>query len=262
MTDHFPLPDDELASAYIDGAVDDVERARVENDPDLLARADQLAGIRRAVAASGPVADATQRDQHIANALEMLRAVAPISLADQRNRRLRRQLAVLSAAAAIVVVAGVLAVTANRQEHRSLSATAGQSAATTAVPFAEASAGGSKNDNSTPAAATTAAAAATTTAGAAYSTTVAAVSAPASPDLGSIDANSAPSVLSEAGNRVDDRAVPPPACVAPPGTRYVGSATYSGTPVYAFVTEPDAAEQRGVLLDAATCAVVADLRLT
>jgi hypothetical protein len=263
MTDHFPLPDDELASAYLDDAVDADERARVENDPDLLARADQLAGIRRAVATTGPVPDRAQRDQHIAKALETLGTVAPISLADRRDRRVRRHVAVLSAAAAIVVVAGVLAVTANRNEHRSLSA--GQATATTAAgaaTTAAAEAGGSKNDTGAPAlAATTAAGGATTTAAAAFSTTAA--PAPASPDLGPIDANSAPEVLSDAGNRVGDRAVqPPPACAIPPDTRYVGTASYAGTPVFAFVTEPDAPEQRGVLLATATCAVVADLRLT
>ena len=46
MTDDAPLPDDELASAYLDDAVDDDERARVESSPDLLARVDQLASVR------------------------------------------------------------------------------------------------------------------------------------------------------------------------------------------------------------------------
>jgi hypothetical protein len=268
MTDNSPTPDDELASAYLDDDADDAERALVESNPDLLARADRLAGIRRALAATQPVPDPTQRDEHIANALAMLDVAAPISLADRRDQRLRRRLAALSAAAAIVAVVGVLAVASNRRDHDSLGSTAGQSAATTV----NASGADSKSDVAEGAttivgpSATTAsggavpAPMATTPAAAGPPTTPA--SAPtfaAGPDLGFIDENSAPEVLRNAG---DHAVPPPPACAVPAGTRYVGTATYAGTPVFAFVTAPDAPEQRGVLLDTRTCTVVADLRLT
>jgi hypothetical protein len=76
--------------------------------------------------------------------------------------------------------------------------------------------------------------------------------------LGSLDQNSAPAVLRGASD-VSRQA--PPACAVPDGTHYVGSATYNGTPVFAFVTEPDVSPARGVLLDAGTCTVVADLPL-
>ncbi|MDQ1422936.1 MAG: hypothetical protein QOD72_434, partial [Acidimicrobiaceae bacterium] len=134
MTDDFSVPDDELASAYLDDDADADERALVESDPDLRARADRLAGIRRAVAGSRPVPDPAQRDDHIANALAAREVAAAIPLADRRDQRLRRRLGVLSAAAAIVVVAGVIALTANRRDHNSLGSTAGRSTATTAAP--------------------------------------------------------------------------------------------------------------------------------
>jgi hypothetical protein len=263
MTDDAPLPDDELASAYIDDAVDAAGRARVESSPDLLARAEQLAGARRAVAAA-PIPDAAQREVHIAHALAALDAAVPISLADRRDRRLRRRLTVLSAAAAIVVVAGVLAVTADRGHDDSLS-TASRSAATTAAGATEAQAGDMQNDAKGPptgagGAATTAAAAATTTA-AASATTASQLPAVAPTDssyLGTIDENTAAAVLRDAS---DVRLQGPPACAVPGGTHYVGSATYAGTSVYAFVSEPDESPPRGVLVDMATCTVVADLPL-
>jgi hypothetical protein len=251
-----------LASAYLDDAVDDDERARVESSPDLLARVDRLKSVRRAVAAV-PAVDVAQRETHITHALAALDVAEPISLADRRNRRSSRRLAWLSAAAAVVVVAGVLAVMANRSDHGSLS-TAGSATTTTAAgdTAIESQAGGAKSDAQAPA--TTAAAGATTTmpASAAYSTTTPTRPAVAPTDtsyLGSIDANSAAAVLRGASDR---RLQGPPACSVPAGTHYIGDATYAGAPVFAFVTEAGGSPPRGVLLDVATCTVVADLPLT
>ncbi len=47
-----PLPDDELASALVDGLGDDQERARLASDPALAARVEQLRAVRQAVATS------------------------------------------------------------------------------------------------------------------------------------------------------------------------------------------------------------------
>jgi hypothetical protein len=259
MTDEFALPDDELVSAYLDGAVDEDERARVEGSPELLARADLLGAARDAVAAATPVPDPAVRDEHVANALATLGAAAPVSLADRRDRRTHRQMAVLSAAAVILAVLGVLAVVANRNDRASLRSSAGGSSATTAA--------NAKTDT-----AVESAAAATTAAGAGaggfdYATTTVAAGAtvpavsPTSrgPDLGALDASSAPAVLRAAS---DVRVAPPPECAVPAGTHFVGTATYAAAPVLAYVTEPGASETRGVLVDPATCTVVEDLPLT
>jgi hypothetical protein len=262
MTDESALPDDELVSAYLDGAVDEVERARVESSPELLARADLLGAARDAVAAATPPPDSALRDEHIANALATLGAAAPISLADRRARRTHRQMAVLSAAAAVIAVLGVLAVVSNRNDRASLGSTAGRSSTATSAA-----------DSKTDAAAESAAAATTAPGGGAgaggfdYATTTVAAGAtrPAAsptsraPDLGALDASSAPAALRAAS---DLRQAAPPECAVPAGTHFVGTATYAGAPVLAYVTEPVAPEARGVLLDPATCTVVEDLPLT
>jgi hypothetical protein len=288
MTDHSPVPDDELVSAYLDDAVDADSRARVESTPELLARADRLAGIRNAVATNRPVPDARQRDEHIANALAEF-ATAPTELAERRERRTRR-LAVLSAAAAVLVVAGVLALIAGRDDRDGLSSSAGKAVATTV-----ASAAGVQSDRAAPttpaAEATTAARGATTTTAAARggtttaaaaagattpapvagaTTTASALSAttttapqpfaeaPVATDLGNLDAESAPAVLRTVRDR---RLAPPTACAVPAGTHYVGTATYEGSAVFAFVSD-SAGSASAVVIDEQTCVVIADLPLT
>lgn len=259
MTDDFALPDDELVSAYLDGAVDDVERARVESSPELLARAGVLGAARDALATARPLPDPALRDQHIASALATLGAAATISLTDRRARRTHRQMAVLSAAAAIIALLGVLAVVVNRNDRESLSSTAGRAASAT-------TAADSKADVNTPSAAEAATTAAAAGSGDfAYATTTIAAAASTPPavttrasDLGALDASTAPAALRAAR---DLSPAPPPQCAAPVGTHFVGTATYVGSPVLAFVTDPDASEARGVLVDPANCTVVADLPL-
>jgi hypothetical protein len=264
MTEPAPVPDDELVSAYLDDAVDAADRARVENTPELLAQADRLAGIRNAVATSRPVPDPRQRDEHIANALA--EAAGVIDLAERRERRTRR-FAVLSAAAAVLVVAGVLALIAGRNDHdtstagKSVAATTAPSAAgapsALAAPTTPADAAGASSDRA--ASTTPAAEAATTTVAAGATTTPASrpVAAPSSTaDLGTIDAESAPAVLRGARDR---RPPAPAACALPSGTHYVGTAIYEGTSVYAFVTDSSAS---AIVVDRLTCVVVADVPLT
>src|SRR6185503_8253028 len=66
-----PLPDDELASALVDGLGDDQERARLASDPALAARVEQLRAVRQAVAASTAAAppSAEARERAIAAAV-------------------------------------------------------------------------------------------------------------------------------------------------------------------------------------------------
>ena len=66
MTQSEPL--DELASAYLDGATTPVEAARVEADPELLARVEALRAVRVALTVA-PLVDDERREQSIAAAL-------------------------------------------------------------------------------------------------------------------------------------------------------------------------------------------------
>lgn len=94
---------DELASAYLDGEVSADERARVEGDPALLARVDELRTARDALAAAPVEAPpAATRDAAIRAALG---ATVVVDLARERARRRLRTLSV--AAAALVAVAAV-----------------------------------------------------------------------------------------------------------------------------------------------------------
>jgi len=71
MTDA-PLPPDaadELASAYLDGAATDAERARVDADEELGARVRAMAAVRNAVRTPLPV-DAARREAALAAALD------------------------------------------------------------------------------------------------------------------------------------------------------------------------------------------------
>jgi hypothetical protein len=157
---------DLLVSAYLDGAVDADERARVEADPELLAAVERMRLVRSMLGDSEPSSIST-REAMLANALDAWdrltpmvdtrrdatpRALqrgtdsaaaaaaasitAPTSLADRRRATLNRRM--LGAAAAIVVVlAGGIAaqvITGDRatddsgSETASLSATADDTA--------------------------------------------------------------------------------------------------------------------------------------
>ena len=99
MNDDFEI--DELASAYLDAAVTDDERARVDADPTLQARVDELRRVRDALAASSvEPTSAHARDSAIANAL----ALSPVI--DLRAERARRRVRIASIAAAAILVVG------------------------------------------------------------------------------------------------------------------------------------------------------------
>ena len=102
-----PDPDDELASAVLDGEATAEERARADADPRLQARVEALASVRDALAAPVPVPDAT-RDELIAAALSALDppVVAPVVSFRQSERR-HRVMQTLSAAAVVVLVAAI-----------------------------------------------------------------------------------------------------------------------------------------------------------
>jgi len=99
---------DELASAYLDDAVTDEERARVDADPALRSRVDELRRVRDALRASAvEPASADARDSAIASAL----AVSPVvDLQAERAERARRRVRVASIAAAVILVVGVAGV--------------------------------------------------------------------------------------------------------------------------------------------------------
>ncbi len=58
-----------LASAYLDGELDAVDRARVESSPELLAEVDRLRRVR-AVLAERPESSISARERHLANAFD------------------------------------------------------------------------------------------------------------------------------------------------------------------------------------------------
>jgi len=99
---------DEILSAYIDGLASGDETARIESDPVLLARADELRATARAVAQPVTPPEPAAVDAAIAKALgQSATAVNVTSLATHRQPRQRRVLVV--AAAAAVVAFGFLA---------------------------------------------------------------------------------------------------------------------------------------------------------
>ena len=119
-----PLPDDELASALVDGLGDDQERARLASDPALAARVEQLRAVRQAVATStaGAPPSAEARERAIAAALAAAAEpahelppssrAAPVELDARRNRR--KAWLPAAAAAAVVAVLGLGAFAALR----------------------------------------------------------------------------------------------------------------------------------------------------
>jgi hypothetical protein len=106
MSEFDPHPDDEVVSAYLDGEATAEEVQRVENDPILLKRLEDLRLVTRAVAGPAGVTDPTSRDRAVAHAIaaarasdeEELLAANVVSLRAERHRR--RRTAVVAAAAA------------------------------------------------------------------------------------------------------------------------------------------------------------------
>jgi hypothetical protein len=105
-----PADDDVVVSAYLDGEATPDERARVEADPALLSRVDELQRLAARVAVVAPAADRT-REAHLARAREVFAAgadrgptdaVTPV--VDLAAARHRRRTALLGVAAAILVI--------------------------------------------------------------------------------------------------------------------------------------------------------------
>jgi hypothetical protein len=122
MTDADPDHDDELVSAYLDGAATAAERARVEGDPRLQARLAELRAVAEAVGRPVPSVGA---DAAIARALAAVGPVAPVVSLDAERRRRQRLMVVVGSAAAAVVVA-ILALPALLQDDGSGDQTAAE----------------------------------------------------------------------------------------------------------------------------------------
>ncbi|MFK8026270.1 MAG: hypothetical protein AB8G26_20105 [Ilumatobacter sp.] len=121
-----------LASAYLDGEVTPDERALVESNPDLIDESRQLGDVRTVLAATAPVAALSEREGHLAAALDVWDRMSDLELSGEatptagvagaaRSGRSRRRKSrsgssfgasqwLMSAAAVLVVVAGGLAV--------------------------------------------------------------------------------------------------------------------------------------------------------
>jgi hypothetical protein len=102
------MNDEELASAYLDGEATADEVARVERDPELLARVEQLRTVHLLVAAPVPARGPAERDRAIAAALDARPTGAVVDLL--AAARARRRLRVLSVAAAIVLAVGAFGI--------------------------------------------------------------------------------------------------------------------------------------------------------
>jgi hypothetical protein len=107
MTDTTPSPDDardELVSAVLDGEADAGERARVEADPELRARLEELRAVRDAVAAPvEPLDEVT--------ALRLRRtaaATAPVARPEEPRRGARAAKWIGSVAAVVLLAAAVI----------------------------------------------------------------------------------------------------------------------------------------------------------
>ncbi|MFN3218109.1 MAG: hypothetical protein ACE367_16560 [Acidimicrobiales bacterium] len=104
MTD--PTPDaelDELVAAYLDGEATAAERARVQGDPVLLARAEALRAVSRMVAEPVAAPDAALRDAQIAAALAAS-STSPVVTAMPTNRSRSDLLRFASIAAAVLAI--------------------------------------------------------------------------------------------------------------------------------------------------------------
>jgi hypothetical protein len=104
MSDSDPTLD-ELVSAYLDGEATPDERARVEADPELLARVAVFRQLGEAIAGKPPAIDEPRRQQMIGRAL----AETPAPLAPVRSlhaRRLERVGPIAAAAALIAALIG------------------------------------------------------------------------------------------------------------------------------------------------------------
>tara|TARA_Y100000996_G_scaffold128875_1_gene97789 strand:+ start:524 stop:1675 length:1152 start_codon:yes stop_codon:yes gene_type:complete len=108
MDDSKRNTDFELISAYIDGEVNDEERARIESDPELMNEVNQALSISKRVGEVLPN-DPETRENHIKTALNEMPAtlsdsVTPIKSANNRRLYFARPSRILGAVAAAILI--------------------------------------------------------------------------------------------------------------------------------------------------------------
>jgi len=279
--DHHPDDLDTLASDYLDGQLDDADRARAEGDPDVMDLVGRLRTLRRVIADVEPP-DAARRDRAIAAALDARVGAPAVPPARRTDLRRHRRIAptVMAAAASVVLIAvvGVVALGRGGSDDDSASTAADRAFTTGAGELAtEATAAGGDQEQAT---ADTAAAATSDTAAATVldaqgrsadtSAAGAATANAAASDTTTGGAAASASTLLRTGAELYDFATAPaapptgqsdefadPTCPQPDGASFRGVATYVGgdDPV---VVEVFLVNGTARAVDAETCAVVVE----
>ena len=125
-----------LASAYLDGALTNEERARAEADPEVMAAVEQLRELRRALSVVDPPNPA-RRDAAINAALGVFEAerapAAPPPARSRVGRRTNTWFIGAAAAALLLVVAGGILATRSNDQGGGEDSAGGGAAATSAV---------------------------------------------------------------------------------------------------------------------------------
>jgi len=281
--DHHPDDRDELASAYVDGQLDDADQARVEGDAYAMELVERLRTLRRALATVEPP-DPAQRDRAIAAALAAVVGAPPAPPARRAQFRRHRRIAptVMAAAAAVVLVgvAGVFVLGRGSSDDDS-AGPAADSALTASAADAGAERSAADGDEEL-ATADTAAGGAATSAAAAGTALDAQGGSSATTASGSDTTNLAAADMTTGGTAISASTVlrtgaelydfavaaaapaagesqefAEPICPQPDGASFRGFATYAGE---ADTIDVEVFLVNGIAraVDAATCAVVAE----
>jgi negative regulator of sigma E activity len=149
MNDDDLPTNDELASAYLDGELDPVERAAAAADPDVMHIVDSFAAVRAALGETGPVLDSTRTAALDAALAEfdarhsdeqrgkVAAASAPgATITSLQSRRMRTYRAVAGVAAAIVILAIGIATIKNTGSDSKTSSAVELDSTATNVPAA------------------------------------------------------------------------------------------------------------------------------
>jgi hypothetical protein len=259
MTDPHHL--DDLASAHLDGATTPEEAAVVEADPQLLARVEELRAVR-AVLAEVPAVDATARERAISAALATFHegadpdpdaaAAAAIRPLAPRRGLSPRTVRALGAAAALVVLALLVPLLADRSDDDDETASLEETGAALDGDVAPSAEGG----------------AATPEPGSAASGDAATGSVALAEVLGAyedLDALAAAVAASDAQERAaEDQSstdLGPPLCQpGPAGGTLIGLADVAGQDVEVYLSSVDGTE-RIIVLERGTCERVGERRL-
>ena len=132
MIDEPLSPDDELASAYLDADLTDVERARAEASPSVMATIDEYRRLRARLAAVQPASDKWRTSALRAamsafdeSASQDVASAAPrAGVVDFSKRRQQQRWLVGSAAAAVLLVVGFALANRGGSDSKSISAAA------------------------------------------------------------------------------------------------------------------------------------------